>query len=468
MVADTLPIRTWDYTLIAPSTRKLYFNRPDIPDFGPRLERRGDETIYRFAASRRPRVESEPAMPGFAEIAPYLHVSTYQSWEEVGRWYWHLVADQMQDDGSLKKAAQKATSGLTSVRDKVAALHRLVVESTRYVGLEFGIHGYKPYKATQVLQRGFGDCKDKATLLMTLLRAVGIDAELVLLRTRRGGRIDPAPASLAVFDHAIAYVPALDLYIDGTAEFSGLAELPSEDQDTMAVRVSARGVKLVRTPVMAADANTARRSWHIDLAHDGSAAIEEWLTVTGQAAHEWRAHYQTPGERQERYAKVWSGRIAGTTLEDVTMDVSDRNKPVLVHATVRAPQLGELSNSGELQFPLSSREADYTSTYARLGQRRWPLVLSYPWRHEENIRYQLPAGARVLRAPTTRTIESAFGEVTLAVEPDGDKNTVTIRSSLRVHKNRIEPQEYAAFRSFLRETDALLAERLLVSLGGES
>jgi hypothetical protein len=303
---------------------------------------------------------------------------------------------------------------------------------------------------------------------MTLLRAVGIDAELVLLRTRRGGRIDPAPASLAVFDHAIAYVPALDLYIDGTAEFSGLAELPSEDQDTMAVRVSARGVKLVRTPVMAADANTARRSWHIDLAHDGSAAIEEWLTVTGQAAHEWRAHYQTPGERQERYAKVWSGRIAGTTLEDVTMDVSDRNKPVLVHATVRAPQLGELSNSGELQFPLSSREADYTSTYARLGQRRWPLVLSYPWRHEENIRYQLPAGARVLRAPTTRTIESAFGEVTLAVEPDGDKNTVTIRSSLRVHKNRIEPQEYAAFRSFLRETDALLAERLLVSLGGES
>ena len=81
---------------------------------------------------------------------------------------------------------------------------------TRYVGLEFGIHGYKPYKVTQVLARRFGDCKDKASLMVALLREVGIDAELVLVRTRRGGRIDAEPASLAVFDHAIVYVPKLD------------------------------------------------------------------------------------------------------------------------------------------------------------------------------------------------------------------------------------------------------------------
>ena len=78
------------------------------------------------------------------------------------------------------------------------------------MGLEFGIHGYKPYKVTQVLARRFGDCKDKASLLIALLREVGVDAELVLVRTRRGGRLDPEPASLAVFDHAIVYVPKLD------------------------------------------------------------------------------------------------------------------------------------------------------------------------------------------------------------------------------------------------------------------
>ena len=121
--------------------------------------------------------------------------------------------------------------------DKVRALHRFVIEKTRYVGLEFGIHGYKPYPVSQVLLRRFGDCKDKALLLMALLREQGIESELVLLRSRRAGLVDSQPASLAIFDHAITYVPRLDLYLDSTAEFAGMSELPSQDQGVMVLRV---------------------------------------------------------------------------------------------------------------------------------------------------------------------------------------------------------------------------------------
>jgi tetratricopeptide (TPR) repeat protein len=465
MVADTLPTRQWDYTLIAPTARVFYFNRARLAGLAPRVERQGQETWYRFATRNVPRVDNEPSMPGFAEVAPYLHISTYRSWEDVGRWYWNLVSDQMQDDGTLKKAAVKATTGLTTTLDKVKAIHRLVVESTRYVGLEFGIHGYKPYKSTQVFQRGFGDCKDKATLLMTLLRTIGIDTEVVLLRTRRGGRIDEAPASLAVFDHAIAYVPTLDLYLDGTAEFSGLGELPSEDQDTLALRVSAKGSKLVRTPTLSAEKNRAMRTWKVDLGSDGSARIAEVLTITGQAAHEWRSHYQTPGERRERYAKIWNGRYAGAVLEKVEMEVSDRNRPALTRAWVQVPQLGERRNPSEVQLPTSSREADFTSTYARLGRRHWPLVLSYPWQHEEQVNYQLPTGARLVRAPSARTLTTRFGMFTLTPETTSEGRRISIKSALVVDKNRIEPEEYADFRSFLHDIDALLAERVVVDLG---
>ena len=104
-------------------------------------------------------------------------------------------------------------------------------KQTRYVGLEFGIHGYQPYAVTQVFARKFGDCKDKASLLVAMLREIGVEASLVLARTRRGGDLDAEPASLAPFDHAIAYVPKYDLFLDGTAEFSGADELPAQDQD---------------------------------------------------------------------------------------------------------------------------------------------------------------------------------------------------------------------------------------------
>jgi len=376
-----------------------------------------------------------------------------------------LIADQMQDDGTLKKAALAATAGLGPPLDKVRAIHRLVVEKTRYVGLEFGIHGYLPYRATQVFERGFGDCKDKATLLIALLRTIGIDSEIVLLRTRQRGRIDDQPASLAAFDHAITYLPALDLYLDGTAEFSGLVELPAQDQDAMALRVSARGATLVRTPLLPADSNQARRRWSVDLKSDGSARIAEDVTITGQAAHEWRQHYQAGGERRERYAKVWNGRYAGSMLDQVDMNVSDRNRPVAVHALVRVPRLGERRADNQIDLPLSSRDADFTSTYARLGQRQWPLVLGYPWRHEEEVTYRLPDGARIVRAPASQKIASRFGEFTLSLD-DRSGGKVAVKTALVVDKSRIEPSEYPAFRAFLRDTDALLAGRLIVEVGG--
>jgi len=461
VIAGAWPVRRWDYTLIAPTRRTFHFNQARGPRLGPTKEVHGSETWYRFVAENVPRVEAEPSMPGFAEVAPHLHVSTYRTWDEVGRWYWNLVADQLQDDGSLARAALRATSGARDVREKVRAIHRFVVENTRYVGLEFGIHGYKPYKATQVLERRFGDCKDKATLLVTLLAAVGVDAELVLVRTRRGGQVDELPASLAVFDHAIAYVPALDLYLDGTAEFSGLEELPAEDQGTMALRVTARGATLVRTPVLPADRNLARRRWQVELRADGAARIVEELEIAGQAAHGWRSYYQTEGERHSRFAKAWNGRFAGARLESVEMDL-DRNRPVKVRAVVSMPQLGERVRASEARLPSSSRDANLAATYARLGERQWPLVLGYPWRHEEAVTYRLPRGARVVRLPGARDVQNRFGQFSLSSE--NTRDGVTIRSTFVVTAHRIAPEDYPAFRAFLRDTDAALEERLIVAL----
>ena len=223
----------------------------------------GGERVYAFSARDVAAVDAEPAMPGLAEVAPYLHVSTYASWDEVGAWYWRLVEEQLAADDDLRRAARAVVHAGDDDRARVRAIHDLVVTGTRYVGLEFGIHGYKPYKVTQVLARRFGDCKDKASLLVALLREVGVDAELVLVRTRRGGLLDREPASLAVFDHAIAYVPKLDLYLDGTAEFSGVSELPNQDQGVMVLRVGPRGARLAETPVLASAENRVARRWRV-------------------------------------------------------------------------------------------------------------------------------------------------------------------------------------------------------------
>jgi cellulose synthase operon protein C len=464
-IAEAVPRRRWQYVLIGPAGRKFHFNQPGLPGRPAgqgqgvirRDEKRGGEVVYSFSASDVPRLVPEPGMPGWAEVSPYLHVSTYGSWQDVGRWYWQLIADQLTADDTVKRAAEEAVGEARSVRDKVAAMHRYVLDNTRYVALEFGIHGYKPYRVSQVLSRRFGDCKDKASLLLVLLREVGVEAEMVLLRTRRGGRVAGLPASLAVFDHAIVHVPALGLYLDGTAEFSGLDELPAEDQGATALRVSARGAELVETPTLGAAGNRAARVWQAALAADGSARIQESITVSGQAAAEWRQHYQTAGERQERFTKVWNARHPGATLESVEMDgTDDRNRPVVARSVADVPRLAEPVGDRSLRLPVSARESDMVRTYARLSQRRYDYLISYPWQQEEELRFRLPDGWHVAGLPPSREERSPFGQFHFEVSAPEGSREVVVRSRLEVSRTRIKPGEYLAFRGFLGALDGTL------------
>jgi transglutaminase-like putative cysteine protease len=462
-VAEAIPKRRWDYTLIAPASRPIHSNVPRVAGLAREVTVDGDDRVYRFSAANIPKVDSEPAMPGLAEVAPYLHLSTYATWAEVGAWYWHLVEEQLTADEEIRRTARSLVKPGMPDAERVRAVYDFVVTNTRYVGLEFGIHGYKPYKVSQVLARRFGDCKDKASLMIALLREVGVPAELVLVRTRRGGRLDPEPASLAIFDHAIVYVPKLDRYLDGTAEFAGLAELPSQDQGVTVLRVGPEGSRLAETPVLPSSASRVDRRWKVDVEPSGDARVDEQLTIRGQAAPNWREHYQTPGERTERYGRVWTGRFPGARLTSVEMpSVGDRNAPVGLHAVATIPALGRTA-SGALELPVSARDADFVRTYARLSARRQDLVLAYPWQHDEEIVYQLPPGWRLVPggAPRARTVDGPFGHFRLDVDEDG--NVLRVRSSLDVTRARISAADYLRFRAFLGEVDAALDERLPVA-----
>ena len=468
-IAEGIPKRRWDYTLIAPASRPINANVPRVERLDRNVTVDGDDRVYRFAARDIPKIDAEPAMPGAGEIAPYLHVSTYASWRDVATWYWHLVEEQLAPDEELRKTARGLVKPGMAEAERVRAVYNFVIANTRYVGLEFGIHGYKPYKVSQVLARRFGDCKDKASLMIALLREVGVPAELVLVRTRRGGLLDAQPASLAVFDHAIVYVPSLDRYLDGTAEFAGPAELPTEDQGVMVLRVGPRGGVLTQTPVLPSSESRVERRWQIAVEASGDGHVDEELIIHGQAAPNWREHYQSAGERLDRYGRVWSGRFSGARLVSLDMPgIGDRNAPVTVRAAVQVPRLARLAAGGTLELPVTGRDGDFVRTYARLSARHQDLVLAYPWQHDEEIVYRLPAGWRIAPggAPAARTIDGPFGRFHMDVEQDGDR--VRVRSTLDVTRARIAPADYARFRAFLGEVDAALGERVTVAPPGES
>ena len=159
-------------------------------------------------------MEQEALQPPWTEVLGHVNVSTYKSWDDMGKWYWGLVQDQLVADDEVRRRAESLTQGLKDDRAKARAIYDYVVQKTRYVALEFGIHGFKPYRCAQIFARGFGDCKDKATLIVTMLGALGIkaiDAQAIGLaqriRLQGGGRQRRQEAALGL-DVRVAHVVA--------------------------------------------------------------------------------------------------------------------------------------------------------------------------------------------------------------------------------------------------------------------
>ncbi|MEM6958765.1 MAG: DUF3857 and transglutaminase domain-containing protein, partial [Myxococcota bacterium] len=454
------PIRHEEYVLLSPVSRTFHFNEPNLPGLQRRTEVQGDTRVTRFFAEDVPALQTEQNMPGMTEVAPYLHVSTYESWEGVGRWYWGLIQDQVRLDDELRATVAQLTRRLRTDRQKVEAIHNWVLDNTRYVGLEFGIHGYKPYRVTQIARRGFGDCKDKASLMFAMFREAGVDAHIVLTRTRRNGRIEDLPASLAIFDHAIAYVPSLDLYIDGTAEHNGLRELPTMDQGVTVLHVWPEGSELRRTPVLEADISRRARSLDVRLDADGSAELEGRETVLGGEAPAYRARFAADGTRQARFERALRSTFPGISLRTQRFEgLDDRNAEVRVRYEGRAPNFAE-RGADTLRVPLTTL-SELTRAMATRAERRHALDLGSTSAYAEVRTIVPPRGMQVAAVPSDGVAESPFGRVAIEVQRRGENVRVLTRFELRT--DRVAQTDYAAFRAWTLAADELLRQQVVVA-----
>ena len=175
LFGGVMPVLEKEYTLILPKTFPLYFHAEKL-DVSPMEVSIGQRKIYRWVVRNLTRIEPEPNMPGMIDLVPYLHVSTFKTWDAMWSWYAGFIKDQWVPTQEMKALVKKLTKGAKNDAARVEAIHRWVVQKTRYVGLEFGVHGIRPYKVRQIFARRFGDCKDKALLMAVMLREAGLDA----------------------------------------------------------------------------------------------------------------------------------------------------------------------------------------------------------------------------------------------------------------------------------------------------
>ncbi|HEY2233290.1 MAG TPA: DUF3857 domain-containing protein [Candidatus Angelobacter sp.] len=446
------------YVLIAPAAQKIFAHAEKVNPAS--VSARDGAQVFLWESREVPALPREPRSPGVTETSPYVHVSTMGDWKQLGSWYADLIRPQFALDQSLNDELSRITNGLQADKEKIRAIQEFVLRSTHYVALEFGIYSYKPYPVTQIYARRFGDCKDKASLMIALLRAAGIEAEIALVRTRSLGDVAAEPASIAVFNHAIVYVPKYDLWLDGTAEYAG-RELPLEDQGAFSLTVSLGGAAQIRhIPMSRVADNYTRHVIRGELSAQGVIQFSGSTTTRGEDAPGLRHDLAVREQQLDTFRRDLAEVFPNVQVDSVAVhgaEVLSSSVSVEFQGALNSPQYKRVVSLSSSWMPRS-----YVTALANSSTRTQDVVLPSPWITEEEIHIALPQGAEVVSLPRDQNISSAFGALRLHYKKSGGE--VIIQSHVQFEKARVTAAEYPAFRQFCAQAERSFRNEITLSL----
>jgi hypothetical protein len=237
-----------------------------------------------------------PALNGFAD------------WDTMGKWYFNLVGTRADASPEIKQQVATLTAKKTNQLQKMQALAAFVQHDVRYVAIELGIGGWQPHPATEVFSNHYGDCKDKATLMRSMLNEIGVESYHVVINTRRGAVTPETPAHHE-FNHVITAIrlpegltdpsliatiqhPKLGriLFFDPTDELTPFGQIRGPLQDNYALLVTPNSGELVELPQQPSSTNSIRRTAKLTLDAAGTLKGEVKELRLGQRAssERWR------------------------------------------------------------------------------------------------------------------------------------------------------------------------------------
>ncbi len=431
--------------------------------------------VHTFVCTNSPRCFPESDMPPLYTQVQRVAVSTTESWEDLSKWYWRLCESHLAKTNAAMASlvsSFRAECG-SSRRDLLRRIFKFVSQEIRYMGLtmEDKSPGYAPHDVDITFNNRYGVCRDKAALLVALLRMAGFKAFPVLIHA--GAKMDeevPQP----FFNHAIAAVEegALHDYIlmDPTDE-STVDMFPSYLGDKSYLVARPEGDSLRTSPVATSKHNSLVIDSKCNVSENGSMFLEAKLSCRGinDIAYRHALIRRTPSERRdlfERILRAISPNAKVLHCDFETDDMSDTEKPLDFSIKAILPEaILRGKSETELTIPFLGAKFGIANFLFKdntsLEKRKYPLVLDSTAGISETVRIYLDEATGEAVCPKETLESSVKGKYSLVRTFVSEGSHIKASRDLNISAVEFSPSEYLSLRNALEKSETIEKRKIL-------
>ena len=450
------------------------------PGMDPKITEENGRRIYHWTSSHLEREDEskdkdkkkKKRRPD--DDRPDVQLTTFESWEQIGRWYASMERDRRLPSPEVRAKADELTKGTSGDLAKTQELYDFVAKNFRYVSLSLGVGRYQPHAASDVLHNQYGDCKDKHTLLASLLEAEGLHANSVLINSSR--KLDPDVPSPSQFDHVITMLPmdGKEVWMDTTSEVAPFRLLAYTLRKKQALVIppanlsNAPAPHLEETPADTPVPDSERS--------EITGKINEIGKLEAHVSYEFRGDEElllrsvfrrVPQANWQRVAENINAGLGGDVTNLKVSDPAATTEPfTLSYDVSRLNFLDWSKKKTQIVLPLVQFNLPDVGDGDDNDADDEPLKLGPKAEYSYKIKLQLPDKYSA-HAPLAFSLKRDYAEYEANYQVQGD--TFTAGRKLTLHQDELPVARAADYESFRRAVGADLNQQLALenaSAGG--
>ncbi len=383
------------------------------------------------------------------------------SWKNFGEWYANLSKGSINLSDETKSYLQDMVKDARSEKEKINILYHYLQSNFRYVSIQLGIGGFKPFDANFVDHKKYGDCKALSNYMEAILDAVGIVSYPALINAEYDKQpVDPVFPHNS-FNHVILCVPDKKdtIWLECTSTATDPGILGSFTENRNALLITPHGGVLVATPKSCAAENTFHLNTKVVLKDDASGESESVMQSKGEYKEEI-IHYVLNEKKddQKEYLVKRLGFLQPDQFDLTTNQKSDSTKTYFKLEIEKVPEF----TAGNKMFLNPRIYKIWGSTLPTTEKRTRPFYFPFPFIKTDTTIYELPQDYTVENLPSSKDEKFEYGTFKTKYVYDEVANTITSTAFLELTKNIIPADKFASTQKFFSKVIKEYSEKIVV------